>query len=79
MNATRCPICGGRGIVYSDLYDLSFGPSYTSSAKFPVTCRACGGRGVIVSGESAPVTERAAPARECYPATPKPRRPRKAE
>lgn len=45
MGVYRCPVCGGKGVVAQDFYNLN--PVPTSAGSIPVTCKSCGGRGIV--------------------------------
>lgn len=45
MGVYRCPVCGGKGTVAQDFYNLTPVPS--SAGSVSTTCRSCGGRGII--------------------------------
>ena len=51
MGTTRCPICGGNGLVPEGFYRQTSG-CWGSTSTIPETCRSCGGQGyVAVSDE----------------------------
>ena len=45
MGVYRCPVCGGKGVVSQDFYNLN--PAPTSAGSIPTTCRSCNGRGIV--------------------------------
>ena len=46
---TICPVCGGKGIVPHDFYNVD--RTSISSTSLPEYCRACFGRGIIIEGK----------------------------
>ena len=48
MNACRCPVCSGRGLVAHGFYDPpAIGWNYIPSNSHGDTCRSCQGTGVV--------------------------------
>ena len=52
MNAVRCPVCGGNGLVDNGFYNRTTDEWATTSAEFE-TCRSCGGKGYVIVPEAA--------------------------
>ena len=43
----KCPVCEGRGFVYTGFYSDTVSPIYTSNSYGKNTCRSCFGTGII--------------------------------
>lgn len=47
MHAERCPVCGGRGELFTE-FTRSFGNSFSTTTCEPTEfCKACSGRGWV--------------------------------
>lgn len=47
MEALRCPVCNGNGLVPNGFYSQTSG-QWSSTSTSPETCKSCSGRGYIV-------------------------------
>ncbi len=47
MEAIKCPVCNGNGLVPNGFYTQTSGQWDTTSAE-PEKCRSCGGKGYLV-------------------------------